>query len=53
MLRTVTRAVFPLVALVAVQPAGADFDAGQRAWDAGSVDEALRQWQAAANEGGT
>ena len=39
------------LALMAVYPARADFDAGQRAWDAGSVDEALTQWRAAANDG--
>ena len=39
------------VALIATQPASADFEAGQQAWDAGSIDEAVTQWQAAADEG--
>ena len=34
--------------LLAVQPARADFEAGQRAWDAGRPDEALTQWRAGA-----
>ena len=37
--------------LVIAPLARADYDAGQRAWDAGSVDEALSQWRAAANAG--
>ena len=39
------------VTLVAVQPARADFEAGQRAWDAGRPDEALTQWRAGAAAG--
>ena len=39
------------LALVATFPASADFDAGQRAWDAGNMDDALSEWRAAANEG--
>ena len=39
------------VVLIAAQPANADFDAGQQAWDAGNVSEAVTQWQAAANAG--
>ena len=37
--------------LVIAPLARADYDAGQRAWDAGSVDGALSQWRAAANAG--
>ena len=37
--------------LLAVQPARADFEAGQRAWDAGRPDEALTQWRAGAAAG--
>ena len=51
MIRTAIRAVFLLATFLGAQPAGADFDAGQRAWDAGDVNEALTQWQAAANGG--
>ena len=40
-----------VVALVATQPARADYEAGQRAWDAGRPDEAVVQWQAAADAG--
>ena len=47
---TIGMAVLALV-LIAAQPARADYETGQRAWDAGSVDEALAQWRAAA-EGG-
>ena len=32
-------------------PAGADYDAGKRAWDAGKPTEAVAQWQAAADAG--
>ena len=38
-------------ALVATQPARADYDAGQRAWDAGRPGEALTQWRTAADAG--
>ncbi len=40
-----------LSAVVATQPANADFNAGQQAFDAGNVNEAVTQWQAAANAG--
>ena len=40
-----------ILAFVAVQPARADFDSGQRAWDAGNVAEALTQWRTAADAG--
>ncbi len=39
------------IALMVAHPANADFDAGQQAWDAGNVSEAVTQWQAAANAG--
>ena len=40
-----------ILAFVAAQPARADFDSGQRAWDAGNVAEALTQWRTAADAG--
>ena len=40
-----------ILALVAAQPARADYAAGQSAWDAGRTDEAVVQWQAAADAG--
>ena len=40
-----------VLALGAAQPVRADYEAGRRAWDAGSVDEALAQWRVAANTG--
>lgn len=40
-----------VLALVATQPARADYEAGQSAWDAGRTDEAVVQWQAAADAG--
>ena len=39
------------LALVVARLASADFDAGQRAWDAGNVDKALSQWRSASDEG--
>ena len=39
------------LAVLCALPAGADYDAGQRAWDAGRPDEALVQWTAAADAG--
>ena len=39
------------LALVAAQPVRADYESGQRAWDAGRPDEAVVQWQAAADAG--
>ena len=49
----VTRTVLVALALVLVlaQPARADYEAGQHAWDAGRPVEALEQWQAAADDG--
>ena len=40
-----------MLALSVAQPARADYAAGQRAWDAGHLDEALTQWRAAADAG--
>ena len=48
MVRTSLWTALLVVTLVAVQPAGADFEARQRAWDAGNTDEALSQWRAGA-----
>ena len=38
-------------ALVAALPVRADYEAGQRAWDAGDTEEALAQWRSAADAG--
>ena len=51
MTRAAFRTALLVLALVAVQPLRADYDAGQRAWDAGRPDEALAQWRAAADAG--
>ena len=40
-----------VLASVFLAPARADFAAGQRAWDAGRMDEALTQWRDAAHAG--
>ena len=48
-IRTTTVA-FALLLVLAL-PARADYEAGQRAWDAGHPAEALEQWQFAANDG--
>ena len=55
-MRTVRRGVRAYVlalgfAFVAVAPAGADYEAGQRAWDAGRLAEAVAAWQSAAETG--
>ena len=47
---TIRTAMLALAVLCAL-PARADYDAGQRAWDAGRPDEALVQWMAAAAAG--
>ena len=39
------------LAFAAVAPAGADYEAGQRAWDAGRPAEAVAAWQSAAGTG--
>ena len=51
MARSVIWTALLVATLVAVQPARADFEAGQRAWDAGRPDEALTQWRAGAAAG--
>ena len=51
MRRSALRTAVLAVALLAALPARADFEAGQQAWDAGRTDEALGQWQAAADSG--
>ena len=51
MRRWLLRMALVVAALGGVGTAHADYDDGQRAWDAGRHSEALRQWQAAANAG--
>ena len=51
MCSTIIRAAILTVALIAISHVSADFEAGQSAWDAGNVDEALSQWRDAANAG--
>ena len=48
---TILRTAVLTFALVAAPHASVDFETGQNAWDAGNVDEALSQWQDAANAG--
>ena len=48
---TMIRMTVLLLALMAAQSVSADFESGQRAWDAGNVDEALSQWRDAATAG--
>ena len=48
---TIMRTAVLVFALIAAPHASADFEAGQSAWDAGNVDEALAQWQDAADAG--
>ena len=43
--------ILVVVALGGVGTAQADYEDGQRAWDAGRYSEALREWQASANAG--
>ena len=43
MVRTSLWTALLAATLLAAQPAGADFEAGQRAWDAGRPDEALAE----------
>ena len=45
------RTALMAMGLVFMLSAAADYDAGQRAWEAGLPDEALAQWQAAADGG--
>ena len=51
MTRSALRTAVLAVALVASLAARADYEAGQRAWEAGRPDEALAQWLAAAGSG--
>ena len=51
MLLTIIRMTALLLALMAAQSVSAEFEAGQRALDAGNTDEAVVQWQQAANAG--
>ena len=51
MMRWILGMVLVALTLGGVVTAQADYDAGQRAWDAGRHSEALREWQAAANAG--
>ena len=48
---TILRTAVLIVTLIAAPHTSADFEAGQSAWEAGNVDEALSQWRDAANEG--
>ena len=40
-----TSVVFVALAFVAMQATRADYDAAQRAWEAGQVEDALAQWR--------
>ena len=51
MVGSVVRIAVLALALFGALAARADFEAGQRAWDAGRPDEALAQWQAVAGSG--
>ena len=51
MIRNVVRLVVLALAVACALPAGADYEAGQQAWDAGRPDEALSQWRKAADAG--
>ena len=51
MVVSVVRIAVLALALLGTLAARADFEAGQRAWDAGRPDEALTQWQTAAESG--
>ena len=51
MIRNAIRTAVLALALLCVLPAGADYEAGRQAWDAGRPDEALAQWRAAADAG--
>ena len=48
---TIIRMAILTVALIAAPHASADFEAGQSAWDAGNVEEALSQWRDGADAG--
>ena len=51
MIRDAIRTTMLALAFLCALPAGADYAAGQQAWDAGRPDEALAQWRAAADAG--
>ena len=51
MIRSVMRLVVLAIAVACALPAGADYEAGQKAWNDGRPDEALAQWRAAADAG--
>ncbi len=40
-----------ILALMCITTAGAEYEAGQRAWDAGQRDAAIAEWQAGADAG--
>ena len=51
MRRSALRTMMLAMALLAVLPARADFEAGQKAWDASRTNEALVEWHSAAGNG--
>ena len=51
MIRNTIRMAMLAAAFIASLPAWADYETGQRAWDAGHLDEALAQWRVAADAG--
>ena len=51
MIRTAIWMAFLVAALAAGELVRADFEAGQRAWDAGDMEEALTEWRTAASAG--
>ena len=51
MIRNTIRMAILAAAFISALPVWADYESGQRAWDAGHLDEALRQWRAAADAG--
>ena len=51
MMRWLLGIVLAVATLGGVGTAHADYEAGQRAWDAGRHSEALQEWQASANAG--
>ena len=51
MIRNTIRMAMLAAALIVGLPVWADYETGQRAWDAGHLDEALTQWRAAADAG--
>ena len=51
MIRNTIRMAMLAAALIVGLPVWADYTTGQRAWDAGHLEEALTQWRAAADAG--